>query len=108
VTTDAALIAWGGFYLGEHDGKWRAERHGESWGARSQPFGRAAVEVLDGDGQIVERTLTDEVNHAWVHGLRPATTYRYRVLVNGEPWSEGERSDGTPAGLGPPWRAPRR
>jgi hypothetical protein len=89
VTDQAALIAWGGFWLGEHDGGWRAERAGETFGVRSEPRGRAVAEVIDGAGAIVGRTVTDEANHAWVHGLRPATTYRYRVLVVGVPWAGG-------------------
>src|SRR5215212_8004013 len=104
VTDEAALIAWGGFLLGEHPGGWRAERAGETFGARSAPRGRAAVEVFDGEGAIVGRAVTDEANHAWVHGLRPATTYRYRVLVDGEPWGAGERFDWTPETLGRAWR----
>ena len=100
VTDEAALIAWRGFRLGEHDGRWRAERAGETFGARSEPRGRAAVEVVDGDGTTVARTVTDETNHAWVEGLRPATTYRYRVLVDGEPWGAGERFDWVPGSLG--------
>lgn len=106
VTDDAALIAWGGFRLGEHEGRWRAERGGETFGARSEPRGRAAVEVLDGDGAIAGRTVTDEANHAWVQGLRPATTYRYRVLVDGEPWGAGERFDWVSGSLGAAWRPP--
>ena len=39
-------------------------------------------------------------------GLRPATTYRYRVLVNDEPWAGGQRYDWAAANLGPAWRAP--
>jgi hypothetical protein len=104
VTDRAALIAWGGFQLGEHAGGWRAERAGETFGARSQPHGRAAVEVVDGDGVIVGRTVTDEANHAWVEGLRPSTTYRYRVIVDGEPWGAGERFDWMPGALGSAWR----
>jgi tartrate-resistant acid phosphatase type 5 len=104
VTDDAALIAWGGFHLGEHAGGWRAERAGETFGARSAPRGRAVVEVVDGDGTIAGRTVTDEANHVWVEGLRPATTYRYRVLVDGEPWGAGERRDWRPGSLGAAWR----
>lgn len=104
VTDDAALIAWGGFQLGEHGGGWRAERAGETFGARSQPRGRAVVEVLDGDGAVAGRAVTGDDNHAWVEGLRPATTYRYRVLVDGEPWGAGKRFDWTPSGLGAAWR----
>jgi tartrate-resistant acid phosphatase type 5 len=104
VTDQAALIAWGGFWLGEHDGGWRAERAGETFGVRSEPRGRAVAEVIDGAGAIVGRTVTDEANHAWVHGLRPATTYRYRVLVDGEPWAGGKRLDWAPGTLGAAWR----
>ena len=104
VTDSAALIAWGGFRLGEHGGRWRAERAGETFGVRSEPRGRAAVEVVDGAGTIVGRTVTDEANHAWVQGLRPATTYRYRVLVDGGPWGAQERFDWTPDGLDAAWR----
>ncbi len=104
VTDESALIAWGGFRVGEHPQGWRAERSGETFGARSKPRGRAAVEVYDGDGTIVGRTVTDEANHAWLHGLLPATTYRYRVLVDGEPWGAGERFDWAPGTLGGAWR----
>jgi len=93
VTGEAALIAWGGFRLAEHDGGWQAERVGETFGARSEPYGRAEVEVIGGDGEVVARAVTDETNHAWVEGLSPATTHRYRVLVDGEPWAAGPRWD---------------
>ena len=89
VTAEAALIAWGGFWLGEHAGAWRSERAGETLGSRSAPFGRAVVEVLDGDGTVVARAATEEANHVWVDGLRPASTYRYRVWIEGEPWAGG-------------------
>ena len=74
MTAEAALIAWGGFWLGEHAGTWRAERAGETLGSRSAPFGRAVVEVLDADGTVVARAATEEANHVWVDGLRPAST----------------------------------
>jgi tartrate-resistant acid phosphatase type 5 len=106
VTSEAALIAWGGFRLGEHGGTWRAERAGETLGARSVPFGRAEVEVLDDDGATAARAVTSEANHVWVNGLRPATTYRYRVRVNNEPWAQGQRFDWAPDNLVPAWRAP--
>ena len=104
VTTDAALIAWGGFHLGYHDGSWQAERAGETIGARSEPFGRAAVEVLDRDGTVAARETTAEANHVWVRGLRPGTSYQYRVLVDGAPWAVGERRDWSRTGLLPAWR----
>ena len=104
VTDEAALIAWGGFRLGERDGRWQAEQAGETFGVRSEPRGRAAVEVLDGDGRLAGRAVTGDANHAWVPGLRPATTYRYRVLIDGEPWAAGDRFDWSPTGLGPAWR----
>ena len=85
---------------------WRAERAGETLGARSAPFGRAEVEVLDADGAVAARAVTSEANHIWVNGLRPATTYRYRVRVNNEPWAEGQRFDWAPGNLVPAWRAP--
>ena len=105
VTAEAALIAWGGFWLGEHAGAWRSERAGETLGSRSAPFGRAVVEVLDGDGTVVARAATEEANHVWVDGLHPASTYRYRVSVEGEPWAGGQRCDWAAGSLGQPWRA---
>jgi tartrate-resistant acid phosphatase type 5 len=104
VTDRAALIAWGGFRLGGRDGRWRAERAGETFGVRSEPYGRAAVEVVDGEGTVVSRAVTDGANHLWVEGLRPGTTYRYRVSVDGEQWGVGERFDWAPGTLARAWR----
>ena len=101
-----ALIAWGGFYFRRGDssyGDWRIvddEELGEvagrprtgTIGARSEPFGRAVVEVERG-GRVVARAETNERNHVWVHGLEPDTGYRYRVLVDDRPWAQGERWD---------------
>jgi hypothetical protein len=64
----------------------------ETIGAGSEPFGRAIVEV-ERDGRVVARAETEERNHVWVGGLAPDTEYRYRVLVDGRPWGEGERHD---------------
>jgi tartrate-resistant acid phosphatase type 5 len=97
VTSDAALIGWGCFHL-EDDGS-RAIPRGETIGQQSEPLGRATVEVLDGDGDVVTRTAVDDANHAWVHDLRPATTYEYRVTVDHEPFAAGERVDWSPSGL---------
>jgi hypothetical protein len=41
----------------------------------------------------VERSLGFLQNHVWVSGLEPETDYRYRVLVDGRPWGEGELHD---------------
>jgi tartrate-resistant acid phosphatase type 5 len=100
-----ALIAWGGFYFRRGDstyGEWRvvddqelagiAPGRSQTIGARSEPFGDALVEVAC-DGRVVTRAATREHNHVWIRGLEPDTEYRYRVLVDGRPWAEGERWD---------------
>jgi tartrate-resistant acid phosphatase type 5 len=61
-------------------------------GARSEPFGRAVVEI-ERDGRVVSGAQTSERNHVWVQGLEPDTEYRYRVLVDDRPWAHGERWD---------------
>jgi len=106
LTDDRALIAWGGFFFRREDdphAPWRlvddeeleevtGEPRSETIGVRSEPFGAAVVEILEGE-RVVARAETAEHNHAWLTGLRPDTEYRYRVLVDGEPWGEGERWD---------------
>ena len=96
VTSDAALIAWGGFYLQRGERGWAvvddddlpagARRQGGTIGARSASYGRAVVEVRDGSGTVVARETTDDRNHVWVGGLAPGTEYGYRILVDGQPW----------------------
>lgn len=107
LTHKAALIAWGGFYF-----RVRSRAGGDEWklvgdsdldhvhpprretiGARSDPYGKARVEVYDAAGALVSFAETLDTNHVWVTGLAPDTEYRYRVWVNGEPWAEGERRD---------------
>ncbi|HEX8558788.1 MAG TPA: metallophosphoesterase [Pyrinomonadaceae bacterium] len=107
LTHKAALVAWGGFYF-----RVRSRRNADEWklvddsdldhvhpprresiGARSEPFGRARVEVFDASGALAGFAETTTTNHAWVTGLRPDTEYTYRVLVNGEEWAAGERRD---------------
>jgi tartrate-resistant acid phosphatase type 5 len=107
VTHKAALIAWGGFYF-----RIRNRKNGDEWklvddsdldhvhpprresiGARSEPFGKARVEVFNSSGDLVSFAETTTTNHAWVTGLAPDTAYTYRVLVNGEEWAAGERRD---------------
>ena len=106
VTGTSALVAWGGFHLVEEDGRWGVLAHGETIGASSEPYGRAAVEVLDGHGEVVARSTTSDANHVWVEGLLPGTAYRYRVLVDGEPWAQEARRDWSPDGLRPSARPP--
>jgi tartrate-resistant acid phosphatase type 5 len=103
---DKALIAWGGFYFRRGDspyGEWRIvddeelnavapTPRTETIGAGSEPFGEAVVEVLAGD-RTVARARTGTHNHVWVTSLEPDTEYRYRVLVDGRPWGEGELHD---------------
>lgn len=98
VDDDQALIAWGGFWFRPfEDGHgWRvlddeqlgevAPGRNESIGARSTPYGDAEVRLFDADDRLVTTARTDEANHVWVHGLEPATEYRYEVLVDGRPW----------------------
>ena len=104
LTSEAALLSWGGFWFEElDDGRLHLldeDRLGDvdpgrvdTMGVRSEPYGDAVVEVLDDAGQVVAREGTDEVNHVWLKGLGPDTTYRYRVTVDGEPWAEGPRRD---------------
>lgn len=64
----------------------------ETIGAGSEPVGHATVEV-ERDGCVVARAETDERNHAWVAALEPDTDDRYRVIVDGRPWAEGELHD---------------
>lgn len=101
VTPESALIGWGGFFLEERSDGWVVvddddlgrRREGGTIGAESAPYGRAVVEVIDGGGDVVATATTAERNHADVRGLRPDTAYRYRVVVDGEPWASGERWD---------------
>jgi tartrate-resistant acid phosphatase type 5 len=107
VTHKAALIAWGGFYF-----RVRSRADGDEWklvddsdldhvhpprretiGARSEPYGKARVEVFDASGTLVSFAETLNTNHVWVTGLAADTEYTYRVLVNGEDWAAGERRD---------------
>ena len=108
LTAEDALIAWGGFYFRRGDssyGEWRivddeelhevAGERTETIGVSSEPYGEALVEV-EQDGEVVASAATTEANHVAIEGLEPATEYRYRVTVDGEPWAEGERLDWDP------------
>jgi tartrate-resistant acid phosphatase type 5 len=105
LSAEQALIAWGGFWFhrGSSGDRWHiaddeeiagltGETRSESIGARSESFGPAVVEV-ERNGEVVVRVEAAEGNFAWVRDLDADTEYRYRVLVGGEPWAEGERCD---------------
>ncbi|MBA3421434.1 MAG: fibronectin type III domain-containing protein, partial [Thermoleophilaceae bacterium] len=105
LSTEEALIAWGGFWFQREasDDGWHivddedlpevtGEPRTESIGAQSEPFGHAVVEV-EHDGEIVARVESADHNFVRVTDLEPDTEYSYRVLVDGEPWGDGERCD---------------
>lgn len=105
LTHKSALIAWGGFYFRcrREEGDWKLVDDGDlervhpprrsSIGARSDPYGRARVEVSDASGAVVAFAETTTANHCFVTGLRPDTAYSYTVVVNGEEWAAGPRRD---------------
>lgn len=102
LTHDDVLVAWGGFWFerpSTPDGPWRIIEDPDlhrapgrprtgTIGASSTPYGHAEVEVRDErTGDVAARATTDEANHVWLRGLRPDTRYRYRVVVDDEPWA---------------------
>jgi hypothetical protein len=105
VTHKSALLSWGGFYFTfrHEDGPWKVVDDSDldrvhpprrsSIGAKSDPYGRARVDVLDAGGVVVAFGETTTANHVFVAGLEPDTEYTYRVVVNGHPWAEGPRRD---------------
>jgi hypothetical protein len=105
LSAEEALIAWGGFWFrrASSDEGWHivddeeltevtGEPRTESIGAQSEPFGHAVVEV-EHDGEVVARVESADHNFVRVTDLEPDTEYSYRVLVDGEPWGDGERCD---------------
>jgi hypothetical protein len=97
LTSDAALIAWGGFFLERGERGWSVvddddlpageRRRGGTIGAQSASYGHAVVEVRDErTGAVVAHAVSDERNHVWVRGLRPDTDYEYSIAVGGRPW----------------------
>lgn len=105
LTHKAALIAWGAFYfkVKGSDGSFKLVDDGDldhvhpprhqTIGARSEPYGKAVVEVFDSSNKVVASASTVTENYCWVPGLQPDTEYSYRVIVNDEEWAEGERRD---------------
>ena len=117
LTHKSALIAWGAFYFRVKDNQTdfklvddddlkhvHPPRH-QTVGARSEPYGKAKVEVMNAAGAVVATAFTETANHCWVSGLEPDTEYTYRVTVNGEEWAFGNRRNwervGDKMGLGP-------
>lgn len=113
LTETSALITWGAFFFDvtgqELDGRFKIIHDKDlkllnpprktSIGESSEPYGPATLRVWrkDGGGQVIEVSVDpkpkDKINHVWVTGLTPNTTYQYRLKVRGEPWAEEERRD---------------
>ena len=104
---DRALVTWGAFYFVRHhpDQRWAiVEDHDlpdlvdrrTCIGTEAEPFGDTIVEVMDPTGAVVAPVSTTEHTWVWVEGLAPDTEHRYRVVVDGEPWGEGELWDTVP------------
>ena len=102
----SALITWGAFYfrtrshktwklVDDRDLRYVHPPRRESIGARSAPYRAARVNVYDLAGALVATAFTETTNFCWVSGLQPDTPYRYEVIVNDQPWAEGERWDWT-------------
>ena len=111
VAHDRALVAWGAFCFTRRDDsrRWEIvddEQLREVVGRRTcigheaEPFGDATVQVLSPDGQVVAEASTSERTWVWVTGLQPHTEYRYRVVVDGADWADGERWDWAPSPRG--------
>ncbi len=95
LTHKAVLVSWGGFYFRVRDrgegADWKLVDDGdlehihpprrETIGARSEPYGKAHVEVFKASsGELAAFADTTTTNHVWVTGLEPDTEYRYRVI----------------------------
>jgi tartrate-resistant acid phosphatase type 5 len=103
---DRVLIAWGAFFFERTeqvrweiiDDEWLASRVGRRTciGASAEPFGRATVQVLGTDGEVMAEASTEDQAWVWVQGLEPDTDYRYRVVVEGAEWAAGELWDWIP------------
>ena len=115
LTEDRALIAWGAFFFDvngqEIDGRFKLIEDKDlkfvnppratSIGESSSDYGPAKVLVWEKDGdpgqpievEVPSNSPNTKVNHVWVEGLKPNTTYRYRIFIKNEPWAEEERRD---------------
>ena len=104
---DRALVTWGAFYFvrADPDRRWTIVEDDDLFdlcgrrtciGTEAEPFGDTTVEVTDSTGAVVGQASTSEHTWVWVEGLEPDTDYRYRVVVDGEPWAGGELWDTLP------------
>jgi hypothetical protein len=87
LTHNAALIAWGAFYFRvrgqDQNGDWKLvddddlehvyPPRRETIGARSEPFGKARVELFDLSGSLITTVETTTANHVWLTQLEPDT-----------------------------------
>ena len=105
-----ALIAWGAFFFDTkgdpESGKWRLIddddlknfklSRKQTIGARSEPYAgnnTAEVELIDKATGEKQTKLVGGANHALFTNLKPATTYSYKVRINGKEWGKGPLRD---------------
>jgi hypothetical protein len=111
VSHERALVAWGALWFHRPDpsSRWalvddedlhRVAGRRTCVGASAEPFGDGRVEVSDSEGRVVAEAKASDRTWVWLEGLEPDTEYRYRVLVDGEPWAAGERWDWVPVPRG--------
>jgi tartrate-resistant acid phosphatase type 5 len=111
LTHQSALIAWGAFYFklkgNPEKGRWELiddddlddfnTSRTNLIGASSAPYAAnntlAEVELTEIDTGNNQVQLVGGANHAVFEGLKPDTTYAYRVKVNGQLWGAGPLRD---------------
>jgi tartrate-resistant acid phosphatase type 5 len=113
LTETSALIAWGAFFFDvtgqELDGRFKIIEDRDlkflnpprktSIGESSEPYGPATLRVWEknDNSQVIEVSVDpkpkDKINHVWVKGLKPNTSYLYSLTVRDAPWAEEERRD---------------
>jgi len=114
LTSDAALITWGAFFFEvtgqEIDGRFKIIEDKNlqfvnppretSIGESSNFYGPATIRVREKNSnaaviqvEVTGATPEQQVNHAWIHGLKPDTEYEYELVVKGEAWAVEERRD---------------